>query len=575
MSAAHALPFLKETMILLTTAGIIVPLLQRLRIGPVLSYLLVGMLVGPFGLILLSAPGGWLDYVSITSTKEVAELAELGVVFLLFMIGLELSPRRLWSLRHQVLGLGFMQVLVSASVITLIAQAFGNSLSNALLLGACLSLSSTAIVMQILSERRLVATPMGRSSFAILLFQDLAVVPILVLVGVLTGDADGGVAAALGLALGKALLVVALISVLGYLFLRPLFRLASNAIGAEAFLAVALLSAVGTAAATGMAGLSMSLGAFLAGLLLAESEYSHAIETYLAPFKGLLLGLFFISVGMGLDIRQVWQVLPMVSASVIGLITIKAVIVYLLQRAFGMSQPEAMESGVLLGQAGEFGFVIVGMALTAGLLQADVAQFMLIVIGLSMMITPMLAALASKLAQRLSQRGDIQAHEVSAINHDLSGHVIIISFGRVGQLLARVLDSEQVPWLAIDSNASRVETARARHQPVHYGNALNVDMLRHLHPAQAQALVLALDEADVTAQVLKLIRAHWPALPVYVRARDVPHVTQLRTLGATDVVPDALESGLQLAGRVLSGLGVPDDDVGQRLSLIRHDLLGS
>jgi len=267
--------------------------------------------------------------------------------------------------------------------------------------------------------------------------------------------------------------------------------------------------------------------------------------------------------------------LPMVSASVIGLITIKAVIVYLLQRAFGMSQPEAMESGVLLGQAGEFGFVIVGMALTAGLLQADVAQFMLIVIGLSMMITPMLAALASKLAQRINQRGDIKAHDVSAINHDLSGHVIIISFGRVGQLLARVLDSEQVPWLAIDSNASRVETARARHQPVHYGNALNVDILRHLHPAQAQALVLALDEADVTAQVLKLIRAHWPALPVYVRARDVPHVTQLRALGATDVVPDALESGLQLAGRVLSGLGVPDDDVGQRLSLIRHDLLGS
>ncbi len=559
-------------MILLTTAGVVVPLLARLKLSPVLAYLLVGVAIGPFGFILLTGPESWLHYATIASVEQVRALAELGVIFLLFLIGLELSPQKLWALRKQVFGLGFLQVLVTASFISLIAAAFGNSTSNSLLLGACLALSSTAIGMQLLAERRQTATPLGRNSFAILLFQDIAVVPILVLVGVLGAGSSAALLPLLGVALGKSVLAVLGIVVIGYYLLRPLFRLASSAVGAEAFLAVALLTAVGTAALTGMAGLSMALGAFLAGLLLAESEYSHAIETYLAPFKGLLLGLFFMSVGMGLDVRAVFSNIWLLGASVIGLLLVKGVIIYLLLRAFGQPRAVAFEAGLLLGQAGEFAFVIVGMALAMNLMAADVAQFMLIVAGLSMLATPPVVGLGRHLAARLLSDPALRWGEADPLE-GIHGHVIIASYGRVGQLLGDVFDREGIAWVCIERDGAKVSAARAQGKPVIFGDSTNADMLARVHPETAQAAVIALDDARASAQALESLRRLCRDLPVFVRARDLRQLPVLREAGASDVVPDTLEASLQLAGRVLTGLGVPEADVAHRLELVRQEKL--
>lgn len=569
MTGAAPIPFLQESIILLTTAGVLVPLFARLKLSPVLSYLLIGMLVGPYGFILLMEPGSWLSYASITSVDQVKALAELGVIFLLFVIGLELSPQKLWSLRKLVFGIGTLQVLISGLAIGAVAYGFGNSLRNSVLLGSCLALSSTAIVMQLLEEMRRTATPVGRHSFAILLFQDIAVVPILVLVGVFAAGADANVLGLLGAALGKAVIAILGIGLLGYYGLRPLFKLASGAIGAEAFLAVALLAAVGTAALTGMAGLSMALGAFLAGLLLAESEYSHAIETYIAPFKGLLLGLFFMSVGMSLDVRTVLANLPILSISVVGIILIKALVIYCLLRLFGQTRAVALECGLLLGQAGEFAFVIVGMALALGLMEARVGQFMLIVACLSMLATPLIAALAPKLAAKLAPQ-QIAANVGDELA-GISGHVIIASYGRVGQLLGAVFDREKISWLAMDHDAAHVTKARAQSKPVYFGDATRADMLAHMHPESAQAVVVALDNSKAATHTLIALRAQYPDLPIFVRARDVAHLAGLRAAGATDVVPDTLEASLQLAKRVLAGLGIAEDEVDHRLDLLRHE----
>jgi monovalent cation:proton antiporter-2 (CPA2) family protein len=571
MAGSAHLPFLQETIILLTTAGIVVPLLGRLKLSPVLTYLLVGALVGPFGLVLLSGPESWLRYATIGSVDQVKALAELGIIFLLFVIGLELSPKKLWALRKQVFGIGTLQVLISGGIIGLIAASFGNSLQNSVLLGACLALSSTAIVMQLLAEKRQLASNTGRHSFAILLFQDIAVVPILVLVGVFSAGADADVMGLLGAALGKAVVAVLGIGLTGYFLLRPLFRLASGAIGAEAFFAVALLVAIGTAALTGLAGLSMALGAFLAGLLLAETEYSHAIETYIAPFKGLLLGLFFMSVGMSLDVRAVLGDWLILSLSVIGIILIKATVIYLLLRLSGQSRATALECGLLLGQAGEFAFVIVGMAVSLGLMTGQVGQFMLLVAVLSMLITPLVATLAHRLSQTL--RGNAAPSLMGGDLDGLNGHIIIVSYGRVGQLLGQVFDREGLPWVAIDRDAAVVSTARSQGKPVYFGDITHAGMLAHLAPATAQAVVLALNEGKPAAQVLAHLRSHFPELPVFVRARDLASLALLRAAGASGVVPDTVEAGLQLAGRVLTGLGLADDEVIHRLDLLRTELV--
>ena len=378
---------LQDAVIFLAAAGIVIPLVKRLHISPVLGFLLIGLAIGPFGLARLADAYPWLSYVLITDVNGVRALAELGVVFLLFMIGLELSLERLWAMRRLVFGMGSTQILVSAIVIGLIAWGWGNSVEASVLLGASLALSSTAIVMQLLIEQGRFGTNVGQGTFGILLAQDIAVVPILFLVSAFGAQQGGSLAAGLGIALAEAVFAVALILGVGRFLIRPLFRFVADAESPELFMAVTLLVIIATASLTHAAGLSAALGAFLAGILLAESEYRHEIEVNIEPFKGLLLGLFFMSVAMGIDLFEIMSNPVWIALSVAGLIGIKALIVAVVARGFGFGNGQAVEMGLLLGQGGEFAFLVLGLAVGFQLLPGDTAQFMLIVVGATMFLT--------------------------------------------------------------------------------------------------------------------------------------------------------------------------------------------
>lgn len=570
---AHGIPHLREVVIFLVAAGIVVPLFHRFRISPVLGYLIVGGIVGPYGLGLLANSVEWLQYAVITDLAGVQALAELGVIFLLFMIGLELSLDRLWAMRRMVFGLGSLQILISATVIGLIAWEFGNSPEASIVLGACLALSSTAIVMQLLIERRELASPLGRSSFSILLMQDLAVVPILFLVGVLGAKAGGNVGFALVLAMAKAFAVIVGIYVGGRLLLRPLFNMVAHSRSTEMFMAATLLVIIVAAMITGATGLSMALGAFLAGLMLAETEFRHQIEVDIEPFKGLLLGLFFMSVGMGIDYRVVADTAIWILVSVVGLFLIKSIITAVLCRMFGLPRHVSLETGLLLGQGGEFAFVVVGLAMSLGLVQRDVGQFMLIVTGLTMVATPLIALTATRLSARMEKA----LHSTPSAEDDpehiaeMQGHVMLSGFGRVGCLIARILDADGIPFVALDNSPFNVAEARQMGLPVYFGDATRIELLRRAHAGNASMLVLTMDDHKAIEHVVMMVRAEWPTLRIVARARDARHAAHLFDLGATEVIQETLESGLQLASRVLHLAGTPEDVARRRTEAQRED----
>lgn len=570
----HGIPYLREIVLFLIASGIIVPMLHRLRISPVLGYLIIGGIIGPFGLGMFVEDMGWLSYAVISDLKGVQALAELGVIFLLFMIGLDLSLDRLWAMRRWVFGLGSLQILITGTIIGAIAWGFGNSPAASIVLGACLALSSTAIVMQLLIERRQLASPMGRSSFSILLMQDLAVVPILFMVGVLGSQAQEGVGMALLLSLGKAVLVIVGIYVLGRLVIRPLFRMVARTRSVEMFMAATLLMVIGASAVTGMAGLSMALGAFLAGLLLAETEFRHEIEVDIEPFKGLLLGLFFMSVGMGIDYRVVAEQAFWIIASVAGLFALKTAVTASLCLVFGLPRHTSLETGLLLGQGGEFAFVVVGLAMTLGLIPGDVGQFMLIVTGISMVITPLVASAASHIIKRLepsnatlSNEGDID--QVGG----LEGHVVVAGYGRVGRILGRTLDADAIAYVAIDTDANSVAAAREQGMPVYFGDASRLEMLRRAHLDKAAALVVTMDNAAAAEHVVKVVHAEWPHLAIVVRARDAEHAGRLLVSGATEVIMETIEASLQLSGRILELVGTPEEVARRRIEAQREQEL--
>lgn len=566
MGSHATLPYLRETIIFLIAAGVMVPLFHRFRVSPVLGYLVVGGIIGPFGLGLLADDFPILSKVVISDIAGVQALAELGIVFLLFTIGLELSLERLWAMRRLVFGLGSLQVLVTSTIIGLIAFEFGNSVRASIVLGACLALSSTAIVMQLLLEGRRIGTPLGRSSFAILLMQDLAVVPILFVVGVLGAKVDSGFGVDLALALGKAGLTIVLIYMGGRLILRPALRLVAQTRSPEMFMAAVLLTVIGIAAITGYAGLSMALGAFLAGLLLAETEYSHEIEVDLEPFKGLMLGLFFMSVGMGIDWRVIGDEPMWIPLSVLGLFLVKSVITAGLCLAFGLPRHTSLEAGLLLGQGGEFAFIVVGLAMSLALLPADVGQFMLIVAGLTMLVTPLVAKAAEVLAGRMEREETTRAHQgnLAAIG-DMEGHVILAGFGRFGRTLANTLQAESIAYIALDTDPGHVASARAENLPVFYGDASRLDLLNRAHIERCAAVVVTMDNPAAAERIVGEIRSTWPLVAVYARARDKAHAVRMMNAGATQAVPESIEGSLQLAGRVLSGLGATEEVVRRRL----------
>jgi CPA2 family monovalent cation:H+ antiporter-2 len=559
----HAFPFLREIILFLALAGILIPTLQRLRINQVLGFLAVGALVGPFGLGLLARDLPWLAWLTFPNGEEVSTLAELGVLFLMFMIGLELSAARLWSMRRWVFGAGTMQVAASALAIGGAVYLLGQPLEAAIILGLVLSLSSTAVVMQLMSEQHTTGSQLGQAVFAVLMLQDLAVVPILILIGALGssgGDGAGTSVTMLALvAIAKAAVAIALIYLVGGRVVHPLFRAFARHRQPDVFMALILLSTLGIAGLSAAAGLSMALGALIAGLLLAETEFKHEVELMVEPFKGLLMGLFFMTVGMGMDARQVVEHPLWLAAAVAGLVLIKAAVVTLLFRAGGLSWPRALEGGLLLGQGGEFAFIVIGYATSSKLLDAALGGRVMLAVGLSLFITPLLAKLGHSIGDKWESDERAQAAKLDErALESARGRIIIAGFGRVGQQLAKLLTGQGIAFVAFENDAKLVSKLHAQGVPVYFGNAARPELLRRVHADEAPAIVLTMDHPASALQAVRGIRREFPHAQLFVRSRDEKHARALKLAGASVVVPETLEASLQLSAFVLEAMGMEE-----------------
>lgn len=561
--------WINEAMVFLVAASIAVPLFQRARLGSVIGFLIAGLIVGPYGLGRFTEAMPVLEYITIKDPDSVATLAELGVMFLLFTLGLEISLGRLWEMRRMVFGIGGSQVFLSALIIGAIAWAFGNSAEIAIVIGLAFALSSTAIVMQTLYETHRVATRLGRLSLSVLLMQDLMVVPILLIVGMLAAGSEGNVVVAVLEALGLAAIAVIVILVLGRYALRPLFMLTASAKSRDLFMAVTLLAVGGIALLTSAAGLSLALGAFLAGLLLSESEFRHQIEVDIEPFKGLLLGLFFMSVGMGIDLAAVIENFAFLVMSVVGLFALKAAIITAILFGFGVRKRVTVEAALLLGQAGEFVFVIVGLAYSEGLVPPETAQFFFLVASLTMIATPFVARFAERIAERFEEHDGV-GDDAKTLPDDWQDHVIIGGFGRVGRLVADVLDAENVPYIGLDRDSGVVSVARKEGYNLYFGDAAHAEILNRAGGGKARAFIVTLDEPQAAEHMVKAARALAPNGMIYARAKDASHARRLHSLGVTGIVPEAVEGSLQLAGRLLEGLGFPDEAIFKRIATVRE-----
>lgn len=539
---------LRDALIFLAIAVLVTPLCHRVRLSPVLGYLVAGSIVGPAGLGLMTDEMGARD------------LAELGIVFLLFMIGLELSWERLRVIRHFIFGLGTAQVAVTGALAAAALTALGLQLDGAGVVGVALAFSSTAFVLQILSERGELNSQVGRVAVAVLILQDLAVVPLLVSIPHLGGDGFQ-VAWAEMLALAKSIAAMAAIFLVARLALRPLFHAVSATRQPEVFVAAALLTVVGTSFATFAAGLSLSLGAFLAGVMLASTEYRHQVEADLQPVRGLLMGLFFLTVGMTIDPTRMLADLPRVASGVALLMAGKALVLTAVALAFRFPLTTALHLGLLLAQGGEFTFVVLARAGQGNLISADGIELLTSVVALSMAATPLLATLGDWLAQR-GRLADAQAVAPGREAQDLAGHVVIVGFGRVGQVIAAILSEQGIPFIAIDRDPRLV--SRLRHDgasAVFFGDIRKLDVLKAVGVARARALVLTIDTGSGREKLVPRLRTHFPELHILVRARDRRQARGLEQAGATAVVPEIMEGSLQLAGLTLRHLGLPPDEV--------------
>jgi CPA2 family monovalent cation:H+ antiporter-2 len=542
----------KNLVLFLATAGVVAPAFKRLRISPVLGFLGAGVALGPYGLGRLAGVWPQIEAVTVTRPSEIAPLAEFGVVFLLFMIGLELSWERLRVMRRLVFGLGAAQVVLSAAAIALAARWLGQPVAAALTIGAALALSSTAIVVPVLAEHHRLRSDAGRAAFAVLLFQDLAVAPIVITLGVL-GASKAGFDARLLLSFGPAALGLAVLVGVGRLALRPMLKSVARAKSEEMFVAACLLVVIGAGLVSALAGLSMAIGAFIAGLLLAETEYRHEVEVTIEPFKGLLLGLFFVSVGIGLDLSRLAAHPALILGLALGLMLVKAVVLFATARGFGLKTPVAGETALALAAGGEFAFVIVNAAMASGAVAPDVGQSVLIAAGLSMFAIPALGAVGA----RLGRGARTPPPEIPLQDPSAPARVLVIGYGRVGRMVGEMLSRHAIAWAAVDRDPREAEAARQAGHGVYFGDAARPEFLRRLGVEAARALVVTMDSPEGCEAVVAAARAARPDLPIVARARDARHAQRLYELGATDVVPEAIEAALQLSEAVLVGVGTP------------------
>ena len=565
-----------DALVVLGTAGIVVPLVRHFGLSPVLGYLGAGALLGPLGLGTFMDKAPWLYWVTVVDPKNVSGFAELGIVFLLFLIGLELSYQRLVTMRRLVFGLGTLQVVLCTTVIAGIAMFAGSKPAAAVVIGACLALSSTAIVIEVLSNQRRLSTTVGRTSFSILLAQDIAVVPILLFVSFLGNSQGSSVMTGLVLAVANAALAIGVIVAAGRLLLQPLLRLVASVESSELFVAAILFVIVGSAVAAGLAGLSMALGAFVAGLLLSETEFRKAIETTIEPFKGLLLGLFFFTVGMNIDLRELAREPFWLFASVFGVIAIKAALIAGLARLFRTSWASAVETGLLLGPGGEFAFVIIGVATGYGLVTAGAGSFTLAVTSITMALIPVLATVARRLTPRL-EHSKVLGPELTAVPPPgEKGHAIVIGHGRVGQIVCDMLERHRFPFVATDRDTAAVTEFRRRGREVYYGNAAHPAFLKSCGIMDAGAVIVTIHDQAAIDEIVQLVRSLTPDMLIVSRARDATHARHLYAVGVNDAVPETIEASLQLSEAALVGLGLPAGPViasiHEKRDEFRHEL---
>ena len=549
MHGATISPMMSDALVILGAAGIVIPVFARFRITPVIGFILVGLLVGPYGLGRMVYANEWLTWVTITDPEGLEPFAEFGIILLLFTIGLELSFNRLWSMRKLVFGLGALELVVISGLLTAFLAMMGQYWTGALGLGLALALSSTALVLPIAGTH----TAVGRAALAMLLFEDIAIVPIIFMLGALAPYAGSEGMEGLFQTVWVGVLVVAAMMVIGRLALPRLFAQAARTKSPELFLAASLLVVIGASLATSLVGLSPIVGALVAGLLIAETEYHSEVEGIMEPFKGLALGIFLITVGMGIDLFTIWDNLGPIALAVVGVLTLKAVVTGVLLRLMGARRGIAVETGILMASPSETTLIVLSAATTALLIQPGTAQFWQIVTAIGLTVTPLLAKLGNVLARR------VEPVAASALVTAESGEpaAIIVGCGRVGRLVAQMLTRHGQPYVAIDSDSDLIAQCKRDGYNAHFANAARLDVLDRIGVEKAPAVILTMDEPVLAQRIVRKLRAAYPELPIIARARDSAHAAALYRAGASTAVPETLESSLQLSEAVLVDLGVP------------------
>ncbi|HEY0085538.1 MAG TPA: cation:proton antiporter [Allosphingosinicella sp.] len=538
---------LSDALVILGAAGIVIPAFARFRVSPVIGFILVGVLVGPSGLGSLVARAPWLGYVTISNPHGIEPFAEFGIILLLFAIGLHLSFRRLWNMRRLVFGLGAAELLGSALIIGLGLRVFGEAPGGAAALGLALALSSTALVLPLVGT----TSPVGRSAFGMLLFEDLAIVPIIFLLGALAPHGNEGGWGAIGNTLLIGAAVIAVMLVLGRFLLPRLFAQAARTKSPELFLSASLLVVIAASLATTAAGLSPIVGAIIAGILIAETDYSSEVEVITAPFRGLALGVFLITVGMSLNLGAIAADWQRILLALLAVVLVKAAVTFGLLGMSGARRSVAAETGLLMASPSETTLIVLGTAATAGLISAETAAFWTIVTALGLTLTPLLARLGRDAARRV----DVQADGEIKVDGDTQ-KVVIIGFGRVGRLVAEMLTTHGRDYVAVDSSVDTVATCRREGVPIVFGDVARHEMVDRLNLGHAAALVLTMDDPVLTVRLTKKVRSWCPGLTIVARARDATHAAELYRAGVTDAVPETLESSLQLSEAVLVDLGI-------------------